>query len=322
MSVTTEDRAVGAFLGLAIGDAVGTTVEFMPRGTFPEVTDMVGGGPFKLKAGQWTDDTSMALCIAQSLLDNSSFDEVDIMDKFVKWMESGYFSATGKCFDVGATTRMALEDWRDKGSVEEQILYPFNPPSGDFSAGNGSLMRLAPIPMFYYNNINEGMYRSRQSSQLTTHGSPEAYLSCQVFSAMITTALNGGSKAHISASMLLPSLKVNDRNTDNLQTLVRDQTYLFKSRDQIRGNGYAVDSLEAALWCFYNTDTFEAAILAAANLGDDADTTAAIVGQLAGAFYGESGIRADWLTKLQDREMIGGMAEKLLTLNGQLCQTI
>ena len=116
--MTTRDRFLGCLLGLAVGDAVGTTLEFKPRGSFTPITDMVGGGPFRLRPGQWTDDTSMALCLASSLVEKGGFDATDQMQRYVKWHEEGYWSATGRCFDIGSTTgRGARAIQSDRGPI-------------------------------------------------------------------------------------------------------------------------------------------------------------------------------------------------------------
>jgi ADP-ribosyl-[dinitrogen reductase] hydrolase len=136
------DRYLGSLLGLAAADAVGTTLEFMAPGSFEAIDDMVGGGPFDLHAGQWTDDTSMALCLAESLVEKKGFDAADQMDRYLHWYRDGYLSSTGVCFDIGNTVRSALHRYQESGN-------PFSGPTDPYSAGNGSIMRLAPIPMFY-----------------------------------------------------------------------------------------------------------------------------------------------------------------------------
>src|SRR3954468_14277776 len=148
-----RERYRGALLGLATGDAVGTTVEFSPRGAFPPVTDMTGGGPFSLVPGQWTDDTSMALCLAASLSEKGEFDARDQMDRYCAWMQNGYMSSTGRCFDIGVTTSGALRQYLNTNE-------PYSGLSDPRGSGNGSLMRLAPVPMFYYPDIEEAIYFS------------------------------------------------------------------------------------------------------------------------------------------------------------------
>ena len=296
MSLTRLDRYRGSLLGLACGDAVGTTVEFMPRGTFTPLTDMVGGGPFNLKPGQWTDDTSMALCLAESLVRKGGFDAADQMGRYLNWWKWGYLSSTGDCFDIGMTVRSALAAFEGHGD-------PFAGSTDPFSAGNGSMMRLAPIVLFYFPDLQRVDDFSRQSSR-TTHGAQEAIECCVVLARAISNALNGVPKEQLAtvSSAGLSAPKV---------VAIAQGEYRNKTREQVTGSGYAVASLEAALWCVLNTDNFADAVLAAANLGDDADTTAAIVGQLAGAHYGVQGIPAGWLERLWMREDIQEMADAL-----------
>jgi ADP-ribosyl-[dinitrogen reductase] hydrolase len=283
-------------LGLAVGDALGTTVEFRPRGSFEPLTDMIGGGPFGLKPGQWTDDTSMALCLAESLLARGGFDARDQMGRYLNWWKWGYLSSTGTCFDIGATVLSALERFESSGEPYSGSLDPE-------TAGNGSLMRLAPVTLFYGPNIDEVVQFSAQSSR-TTHGAPEAVECCQLLGFVLARCFAEMPKHEVldGSGLALTEPKVLELAAGH---------YLNKSRNEVRGSGYAVASLEAALWCFHTTSTFEAALLKAANLGEDADTTAAIVGQVAGAFYGVQGIPATWLEKLHMREEIMGMAERL-----------
>jgi ADP-ribosyl-[dinitrogen reductase] hydrolase len=290
------NRFRGCLLGLAVGDAVGTTVEFQQRGSFSPVTDMVGRGPFHLKPGQWTDDTSMALCLATSLISKNGFDPVDQMDRYWDWYRNGYLSSTGQFFDIGNTIRQALERYKHGGD-------PFSGETDPYSAGNGSLMRLAPIAMFYFPDLKKMINFAGESSR-TTHGAPESIEACQLFAEMLFRALSGLSKEEIlrNTAFKISSPKLSEISNGN---------YFQKSITRIRGTGYVVESLEAALWCFYQTGTFETAILQAANLGDDADTTAVVCGQIAGAYYGESGIPTKWLERLFMRNEITDLADKL-----------
>jgi ADP-ribosyl-[dinitrogen reductase] hydrolase len=138
----TEDRFRGCLLGLTIGDAVATTLEFKQPKSFKPISDMVGGGPFRLKPGEWTDDTSMALCLATSLVEKNGFDPKDQMNRYCRWWKTGYLSSNGRCFDIGNTVAEALQLYQKTG---DPIAGSTNP----HSAGNGSIMRLAPVPMFY-----------------------------------------------------------------------------------------------------------------------------------------------------------------------------
>lgn len=297
MTITLSERYRGSLLGLACGDAVGTAVEFRPRGSFTQITDMIGGGPFGLPPGKWTDDTSMALCLAESLLNKKGFDARDQMGRYLNWWQWGYFSSTGDCFDIGMTVRQALTTFQTTGN-------PYAGPTDPHSAGNGSLMRLAPVVLFYYPEVAQVLTFCAHSSR-TTHGAPEAIQCCTLLGLLLTKALAGEPK---SALLNLQSEAFNEAKVIHLAT----GTFIEKSRAHITGSGYSVESLEAALWCFHHTNSFDAAVLEAANLGDDADTTAAIVGQLAGAHYGASNIPAHWLELLHMRSEIEATADALL----------
>jgi ADP-ribosyl-[dinitrogen reductase] hydrolase len=287
-------------LGLAAGDAVGTTVEFSPRGTFTPMTDMVGGGPFHLAPGEWTDDTSMALCLAASLLHVDGFEPRDQMNRYCNWRNVGYLSSTGDCFDIGATVSAALDRYLAHGD-------PFAGAPDPRSAGNGALMRLAPVPMLYRANERETWHYAGESTR-TTHGAEEAIACSRLFALQLRAALNGASKEALLGTAPLEPLSA------QVQALAAG-AYRQKSREAVRGSGYCVESLEAALWSFAQTSSFEDAILLAANLGDDADTTAAICGQLAGAFYGVQDIPLAWREKLAMRAEITEMADQLLALS-------
>ncbi|MCF8866395.1 ADP-ribosylglycohydrolase family protein [Xanthomonas campestris] len=298
-SATVQARFRGCLLGLAVGDAVGTTLEFCAPGSFTPITDMHGGGPFALRAGQWTDDTSMALCLAHSLLYRQGFDAADQMNRYCNWYQHGYLSSTGTCFDIGGTVRQALERYLDGGPA-------FSGSDDPRSAGNGSLMRLAPVAMFYAQRPEQLGERAADSSR-TTHAAPEALDACRLYAFQLRAALLGSGRDEVLRPAALPSQSLVTPAIGAL--LVR--VHASVARAQIRGTGYVVDALSAALWCFATTDTFADAVLRAANLGDDADTTAAICGQLAGAFYGIDGIPAAWRERVQDAAEIVALADRL-----------
>jgi ADP-ribosyl-[dinitrogen reductase] hydrolase len=290
-------RYRGCLLGLAAGDAVGTTVEFTPRDSFAPLTDMVGGGPFRLPPGAWTDDTSMALCLATSLVECDGFDARDQMERYCRWYANGYLSSTGRCFDIGITTARALRRFQETGN-------PFAGSIEGSSAGNGSLMRLAPVPLFFYPDRTEAVLWAGESSR-TTHGATECVEACQLFAALLCGALAGESKDALlrcadPASFTSPKVRA-----------IAAGDYRAKHRDQIASSGYVIHCLEAALWCFWHADSFAEAILLAANLGDDADTTAAVCGQIAGAFHGDEGIPSAWRERLVMGTEITHLAERL-----------
>lgn len=290
-----RDRAKGALLGLAVGDAVGTTLEFSGRDTYEHLTDMVGGGPFDLKAGEWTDDTAMALALAESLLAKPNLDEADLMARFTNWCEWGAYSCTGTCFDIGITTRTAIAKWSGSGE-------PIAGSTDPMSAGNGSLMRLAPVAVRHWQDERLLADVSTRQSR-TTHAAEEAVDGCVAFAHVLARAIAGAGKSEL--------LEPNDHAYAGAIGTVMAGSWKTKARHEIRSSGYVAHSLEAALWCVDKTDSFRDAILLAANLGDDADTTAAITGQLAGAIYGSDGIPAEWLGKLAWHERIDDLASQL-----------
>ncbi len=300
-------RFRGALLGLAVGDALGATLEFKPPGTFTPISDMVGQGPFDLPPGAYTDDTAMALCLAESLVEHGDFDPVDQLHRYVGWYRHGHNSSTGACFDIGTATRAALERF-------ERTEEPFPGDAAPDAAGNGPLMKLAPVAMAFAGRPDEAIAHAAASAR-TTHGAPEALDAARAFAALLLGALTGvakeqlleGDGAGLDAATLHPKVAA-----------VLLGSYRDKAPPEIRGGGYVVDALEAALWAVHGATSYEEAVLRAANLGDDADTTAAIAGQLAGALYGVEQIPARWRERLYGHDRIAALADDLRALAEQL----
>lgn len=310
---TLQERYRGCLLGLAVGDALGTTLEFKRPGTFTPLTDMVGGGPFNLQPGQWTDDTSMALCLAESVLECGGFDPRDQMQRYVRWWREGYLSSTGICFDIGGTVSSALRRFL----ADEERTGRANPFAGSadpHTAGNGSLMRLAPVPLFFAAEGPGKAIEMAGESSRTTHGATAAVDGCRYLAALILGALAGASKEQLLAPFSTPAGSENLWRATPLAgavATVASGSFRRTGSTQIRGSGYVVDSLEAALWAFDQSSSFEEGALLAVNLGDDADTTGAVYGQLAGAFYGEAGIPMGWRARLHAHEFIAEIADRL-----------
>jgi ADP-ribosylglycohydrolase len=293
-------------LGLAVGDALGTTLEFKPPGTFKPITDMIGGGPFGLEPGQWTDDTAMALCLAESLIEKRSFDPKDQMDRYCRWWKEGYLSSTGTCFDIGVTVKKSLESYLRTGE-------PFAGSTDPFTAGNGSLMRLAPVPLAFRANFGLAIHNAGESSR-TTHGAPSAIDACRYFAGLLLGALGGRSKEEILSAFFFlgPYPDYWQRHALSPEIAeIAGGSFKQKEPPEIIGSGFVVRSLEAALWAFHRSDSFREGALRAVNLGDDADTTGAIYGQLAGAYYGVNAIPQDWIERLALRELISEKATAL-----------
>jgi ADP-ribosylglycohydrolase len=305
-----KNRYLGCLMGLAVGDALGTTLEFMAPGSFEPLTDMVGGGPFHLDPGQWTDDTSMALCLAESLIEKQGFDPVDQLRRYVRWFREGHLSSTGKCFDIGNTVRSALIHFEKTGA-------PYCEVDDPYAAGNGSIMRLAPVPMFYAGNPEEAIARSEESSR-TTHGANTCGDACRYFGGLLLGALNGVDKETLLSEHYSPVPGYWETHPLG-EEIDEIAAVSFKHKDppQIIGSGYVVKSLEAALWAFHRSQSFREGALLAVNLGNDADTTGAVYGQIAGAYYGYEGIPEEWRSRIVHRNKIESFAKQLHGLSHQ-----
>ena len=295
-------KITGCLLGLAVGDALGCTLEFKKPGTFEPITNIIGGGVHQLKAGEWTDDTSMALCLAQSLIHCKGFDAKDQMIKYSKWYDEGYMSSTGTCFDIGNTTRKALDDFAITN----------NPYSGEKdirSCGNGSIMRLAPIPMYYCKEPEVALKYAALSSK-TTHAHSLCLDACRYMAGIIIGLLNGESKETVLSSMYSPveNYFTNEPLCDAMKE-VASGSFKTKQPPEIKGTGFVVESLEAALWAFYHADNFRDGALKAVNLGDDADTTGAVYGQITGAIYD---IPQEWFNIIVKTKELIEISKKLL----------
>lgn len=300
-----RSRFRGSLLGLAAGDALGTTVEFERPGSFAPLTDIVGGGPFRLQPGEWTDDTTMALCLAESLVEKG-FDETHQLETYCRWWQEGHLSVKGRCFDIGNKTRDSLARFWDRKR--------FEPVPDDTSAGNGSIMRLAPVPLRYAVNPEQAIVMSARSS-VTTHGARECVDACRYLGGLIVGAVQGRSKDELLSGGYSPVPGLWDRQPLSPKiNAIANGSFKLKDPPDIVGSGYVVPSLEAALWAFHRSEDFRTGALLATNLGDDADTTGAVYGQLAGAFYGEAGIPEVWRNILAMRDLIERRADELYAL--------
>ena len=305
-------RYLGALVGLAVGDALGAPIEGCPPGSFTPIEGMVGGGVWGLEAGHWTDDTSMALCLATSLVESGGFRAKDQMDRYVRWMREGYLSSTGRCFGIGGTVSASLKRYEATGEPHAGVT------DAD-TAGNGSLMRLAPIPMYLLHDASRAMDLAAEMSK-TTHGAGEAVDACRYLAGLMIGALRGESKQNLLSDLYSPVYNYwffqRVALTPRIDAIARG-VYKYKEASELPATGYVVDTLEAALWAFDRTKTFREGALLAVNLGNDADTTGAVYGQMAGAYYGVDAIPAEWREKLVHLSMIEDLATTLLKQTSQ-----
>ena len=242
--------ALGCLLGLAVGDAVGAAAEFKTRDSFPPLADMVGGGPFNLQPGEWTDDTTMALCLAQSLLATGAVDQDDFMLRLRGWLEHGENTVPGRCFDIGITTRAAIENYIATGFAASGRMEPS-------SAGNGSLVRLAPVAIFAKSDHDSAEFLAALKQSRATHAHPECLDASKLFIAQLLDALAGADKDAATRQRVMSLVpKVQFTSAGEWRT---------KTRAQLSSSGYVVNTLEAALWSVWQTGNFRDAVLTAAN---------------------------------------------------------
>ena len=310
MNIDSIERWRGALLGLACGDALGMPFEFADPMPLEPVTEMlphrrprfgIRGGPadesIQLPAGTWTDDTSMTLCLAESLLECGGVDLRDQMYRYWRWGRQDHLSATGVTFGMGPTVRAELEKFE---AGEESW--------GDPSAQtNGSLMRAAAVPLYF--GSGQRMLDAAAECSNPTHRDPICHAACQVFSALVAAALGGAPREVLLAAGA--GGEGLERPLPGRLESVLDGTLARRDRSQISGANDVQCTLEGALWSFATTRDFESGAAAAISLGLDTDTTACVYGALAGAHYGLDAIPESWLNAVQQRELLEGFAERL-----------
>jgi ADP-ribosyl-[dinitrogen reductase] hydrolase len=276
-----RDRARGAMLGLAIGEAVGLGVDGFPRDSFREFSDMRGGGKVGLNAGEWAADTATALALLDSLRFRNGFDEIDFMERLLEWRDEGIYSCTGTCVGMDKSTGEALATYSETQ----------NPIAEDRGgkASNGSLVRIAPLAIRYWNDRRQLRDVAARQSR-TTHPAAEAVDACVAFAELLADAISGCVRSDVLGSRELA-------HSSSVRWIMAG-SWKGKQRGEIASDAYVMNSLEAALWCVDRTWTYEDAVLMAAHLGEDAGTIAALTGQLAGALYGVRSIPSDWLKRL------------------------
>lgn len=264
-----NNKLRAAIYGLAVADAVGVPYEFKPRGSFL-ATDMVGHGTHNQPKGTWSDDTSMTLATCASIKDCGGIDTEDMLKKFIAWANDGEYAIDGRVFDIGGTTSMAL--CRGKGSIDE------------WSNGNGSLMRIAPLA------FTDASDEEVEAVSAITHAHKISKKACVCYVHIARGLINGESLADV--------LKTLDSPFERLKGIAA------LSESEIISGGYVVTTLEAALWVLVKTDNYRDAVLKAVNLGKDTDTVAAVAGALGGVIYGFDAIPEDWISALRGKDII------------------
>lgn len=332
------DRIAGSIYGVLVCDALGGPVQFKDPGKFKPVTDLRAVTPFDKPAGAWSDDGSMTLCIAQSLVEHGgAYSHADIAHKFFRWHFYGYLSSHGDyAWDVGGATRTACLTWASlfersedvarfsAADVErcQQKIYASKTLNATECQGNGSLMRVAPIGVAFHADVDTAMRFARQQGDIT-HPHPACGDACVVYTRLLAEVLqkSGSNPAHLKVELAktVANMDISDRtlrerlrsrcppdSKDPLEAWSEDSTPKMKS------TGWVVDTLDAALWAFFTTDTFKEGALKAVNLGGDSDSVGAVYGGLAGAFYGRDAIPERWREGILEKKMVATIVEQLV----------
>lgn len=312
--MTFEHTVKSAILGLVVGDALGVPVEFQSREELEQdpVTGMRAYGTHHQPAGTWSDDSSMALCLLESLTHSVSYD--DMMARFLRWAEEGYMTAHGDVFDMGIATRQALTKYA-KGT----------PPlkcggTGTYDNGNGSLMRILPLALYLHRTMGPEFPRKPEAFQIIhnasalTHAHPISLIACDIYCSIANELLCGRSSPADIQHGITAAKEMCASLTDTapyLDTFKRVDVDVLRSlpKSEIRGSGYVVHTLEATLWCLLHTDSYRACVLEAVNLGEDTNTVGAVAGGLAGIQYGMADIPEEWLAVLAKRSEIEALCQ-------------
>jgi ADP-ribosylglycohydrolase len=299
---TLRERFQGALMGLAVGDALAVHTQFRKPGSFAAVGDLLGGGPFDLPRGAWTDDTAMALLLAESLLEQEGFDAQDQVERFARWQREGYGSATGQCVGIAANVARAL-------ATAQYKRKPFAGSHDPEQLDKEGLSRVAPVVMYYFADAAVAVARAVEATRITAQA-PMVLDCVRLLAAMLHQSLAGRDKPAI----LRPPRDTWFKSNTRLEVLaVYEGSYTRRSPPEITGGGHIVQALEAALWAFHSSDTFREGALLAANLGHDSDVVTATYGALAGSHYGVSAIPGIWRNSLIKQEVVRDTADRVLT---------
>ncbi len=314
-----SNNITNAIMGLCVADALGVPVEFMQRSKLKAdpVIDMRAYGTYNQPAGTWSDDTSMTLCLLDSLANGLDYD--DIMKKFHQWFDEGAYTPYGETFDVGNATRKAINRYASGTAA----LECGGKAEGD--NGNGSLMRILPILFYlqsqYGSEINEEAFEIIHKVSSITHAHKRSLMACGIYICIASAITQGiGLKAAMQTGTqkAMQYYRNNPEFTHELKHYARLENKDFEKlpEEQIKSSGYVVDTLEAALWCLLNTNNYRDCVLKAVNLGEDTDTVAAVAGGLAGLYYGYDSIPPQWLAVIAKRDYIESLCDKLQTAQG------
>lgn len=289
-------KIMGGILGVVVGDALGLPVQFQAREdrTLRPVTGMEGHGTFNLPAGSWSDDSSLTLCLAKSLVAHNGYHGDDLVTRFLAWYSEGYMTPYGFSFDIGCTTSRTMEKLRTGAKLTEAA------GRGPRSNGNGALMRILPAAIFYADQDDETAMKMTREIAGITHAHGVSQLAVSIYTLMARWIMRGDTAAEAYSKACAYNWKAHGWDKDTLSNFKLFLCGMIGGLPEkvVPSSGYVVDTLLASTWCLLTSSTCEEAILKAVNLGDDSDTTAAVAGGLAGLLYGTQGIPLIWVNEL------------------------
>lgn len=288
----------GVFMGSAVGDALGVTNELCSPAQVRTIDGIMGGGIFDVAPGVWTDDTSLMLCVADSLITQQGFDAHDQASRFVRWWRDGYLACGGRTYDIGNVTAMALFHFIQTG-------HPYSQVTSEHAAGTGAMIRMAPIGLYYATQPAALIEYAKRSSQIT-HAAASAISASQIIAILVARALCGVDKPQLFTDVW-PCAPVHAA----VQSVLAG-SYRVLQPPQILNSTYVVRTLESVLWSLWHHAGFADGILALANLGGRSGAACVAYGQIAGALYGEEAIPAAWRLQIQRCDEIVWYAELLL----------
>lgn len=310
--MSLENKLKSAILGLAVGDALGVPYEFISRDIIKKnpCKDMIGYGTHNKKAGTWSDDTSLTLCLLDNL-NNKNINYNDIMNSFVLWYDNGKYTADGHIFDIGITTSDAINNYKSGKNPIKCGL------SDEYSNGNGSLMRILPIAFYIKKYFNSQLFENSEVINIIynvsslTHSHKRSLIACIIYTAIALNLINDMNIEKSINKALKDSFDYykNEKELNNYKRIF-DSDFKKINDVKIESSGYVVHTLEASIWILLNTSNYEDAVLKSVNFGDDTDTTSAVTGGLAGLYYGIDNIPSKWIDILVNKELIINICNK------------
>ncbi|MEI0540344.1 ADP-ribosylglycohydrolase family protein [Brachyspira pulli] len=310
--MSLENKLKSAILGLAVGDALGVPYEFISKDIIKNnpCKDMIGYGTHNKKAGTWSDDTSLTLCLLDNL-NSKNINYNDIMYSFALWYDKGHYTTDGDTFDIGITTRDAIDNYKSGKNPIKCGL------SNEYSNGNGSLMRILPIAFYIKKYFDGKLFENREVINIIynvsslTHSHKRSLIACVIYTAIALNLINDMKIEEAINKALKDSFNYykNEKEINNYKRIFESD---FKKLNdtKIKSSGYVVHTLEASIWILLNTSNYKDAVLKAVNFGDDTDTTAAVTGGLAGLYYGVDNIPSKWIDTLVNKELIINICSK------------